>query len=121
MNFLVAAQCIGHSGSISCERRRIENDRVELRNDFFMRPDGGLRFKPVKNIGSFKRAFRRKPIVGGIAAGGGNRLRALIQGMNMGRSRPRGVQSETTQKTEAIEHLPEIYQFSNPLIIDLLI
>jgi hypothetical protein len=54
MNFLVAAQRIGHGRAIARERRRVEDDQIEFGNDFLVRLDGGVGFEPVENIYDLK-------------------------------------------------------------------
>src|SRR5207237_9900294 len=50
MYFFIAAPRVGTGGPIARERRRVENDAVETRNDFFMRLGDRLRLEPVKYI-----------------------------------------------------------------------
>src|SRR5712671_1314610 len=108
MNLLVAAQRIRHGGAVACERRRIEDDQIEARNDAFMRLDGGVVFEPVENIDRVEGAFVPKPVGGGVALGGFNRVGALVKQMDVLRPCPRRVQTESAEETEAVEHLSAI-------------
>src|SRR2546425_70928 len=62
MNLFIAAQRVGHGGAIARERRWVENDPVEARNDLFMRLGEGLRLEPVKNISCLERTFGREAV-----------------------------------------------------------
>src|ERR1035437_168986 len=104
MNLLVTTQCIRHGRAVARERRRIEDDEVEARNDAFVRLDGGIFLEPVENIDGVERTFVRESVGGGVAFGGFNRVGALVEQMDVRSTRARRVQTESTEKTEAVEH-----------------
>jgi len=83
MNLLVAAQRVRHRRPVARERRRIEDDQVEARDDAFVRLDGGVVLEPVEYIDGVEGAPVRQPVGGGIALGRFNRIGALVEQMNV--------------------------------------
>src|SRR5437868_174093 len=94
MDFLIAAHGVRYGGTTAGEGRRVEDDRVEARDDSFVRFDGGMGFEPVKYIDGFERAFVREFVRGGDTGGGGDGVRALVQHVNMRGSGAGGMQTE---------------------------
>jgi len=103
MDFLVAAQRIGHGRAVARERRRIKNDEIESRNDALVRFDCGVGLEPVENVHGFERTFFRQAVDGCGAGGRGNGIRALVEEMDMRRACTNRVQAEPAEKTEAVE------------------
>ena len=79
--------------------------KIEARNDALVRLDGGLRLEPVENVDCLKGTFFRQAVGGGVAFGGFNRLGALVEQMDVRRAGAGGVQAESAEKAEAIQHL----------------
>src|ERR1700761_498946 len=105
MDLLISAQRVRHRGAVTCERRRIEDDQVKTRHHSFMRLHRRVRLEPVKDVNGFKRAAVGQAIGGGVALRGGNGIRALVEQMYMRGPGARGVQAESAEKTETIQHL----------------
>jgi len=97
MDFLVAAQRIGHGRAIARERRRVENDQIESRNDAFVRFDGGVGFEPVENIYDLKRTFFCQAVVGGVAGGRSDGIRALVEQVDIA-PRPRAPRADQIRR-----------------------
>src|ERR1035437_7931069 len=121
MNLLVTTQCTRHGRAVARERRRIEDDEVEARNDAFVRLDGGIFLKPVENIDGVERKFVCKTVGGGVALGGLNRIGTLVEQRDLRRPCPRRVQTEAAEKTEAVEHLSALRELRDGLIVRLLV
>ena len=121
MNLFVPTQCVGHRGTIARKRRRIKDDQVKARNDALVRFDGGVRLEPVKDIDGLKGALVRESVFLRITGGGGNRIRTLIQQVNVRCTGPGGVQTEAAEETKAIKHLAVFGKPGYGLIICLLI
>ena len=121
MDFLVAAQRIGHGRAVARERRRIENDEIESRNDALVRFDGGVGLEPVENVHGLERTFFRQAVGGGVAGGRGDGIRALVEQMDMRRARARRVQAKPAEKTEAVQNLRVPCELRHGLIIHLLV
>src|ERR1035437_2025259 len=116
MNLLVATQRIRHGRAVARERRRIEDDQIEARDDAFVRLDGGIFFEPVENIDGVERTFVCKTVGGGVAFGSFNRVGTLVEQMDVRRTRARRVQTEAAEKTEAVEHLSAFGELRDGLI-----
>src|SRR4051812_29906410 len=81
----------------------------------------GLGLQPVKYVNGLKRAGLGKTVTTCIALGRGDRLRTLVNHMDVSCARARRVQAEAAQKTETVEDLAPAGELSYSLIIDLLI
>ena len=66
MDFLVAAEGIGHGGAVARERRRIEHDQVKLRYQLFVRLRLRVGLEPVENVRRFGGAFLLETIGLGV-------------------------------------------------------
>src|SRR5439155_27227309 len=88
---------------------------------FFVRLRGRPGFQPVKDVRSLERAIFRETIGGGISRGGGDGFLTLINRVNLRGAGPRGVQRESAQESETIEHLTDADQFGDTSVIHLLI
>src|SRR5882672_4109174 len=106
MNLFVAAQRIRHGRAVARERRRVEDNEVEARDDAFVRFDGGVVLEPVENIDGVEGTFFREAVGGGVAFGGFNRILTLVEQVNVCRVCAGRVQSESAEKAETIEDLP---------------
>src|SRR5579859_1885974 len=86
-----------------------------------MRLDGGLGLEPVENVHGPERALVRQPVGSGVSLGGRQRLRALVEQVDVGRACARRVQAEAAQKTETIQNLRAFRKLRYGLIIGLLV
>src|SRR5208282_6184968 len=86
-----------------------------------MRLDGGVGFEPVENIYDLKRTFFREAVGSGVAYGRGNGISALVEQVDLRCPRARRVQTESAEKTEAIQNLRAPGKLRHGLIIHLLV
>lgn len=91
MDFLVATERVWNSRAVPGERRRIEDDEVESRNQFFVGRRDGLRLEPVKYISGLKGTLSGQSVHSGVLLGYGDSLLALVDCMDLGSAGSRGM------------------------------
>ena len=121
MNLFVTAHGVRYGGAIASEGGRIEDDQVVARNHLLVRRDGGFGFEPVEDVRLLECASIGEPVAGGNGRGSGDGVGGLVDADHAGRSRARGVQRESSEETEAVEHLRAFREARDQLVIHLLI
>jgi hypothetical protein len=121
MDFFITAQGVVHRGAVAGEGGRIEDDEVETRDDAFVRFHGGGGLQPVEHVDGLEGAGLVHLVGFGVAFGGGDGIRALIEQVDVAGTGARGVQAEAAEEAEAIEDVATFRKGGHGLVVGLLV
>ncbi len=121
MDFFVAAHGVGNGGACAGERRRVEDDAVEFRDDFLVRTDRGLGFQEIEDVDGLEGALIGESVLLGVTLGGSVGVGALVEGVDLDGAGSRAMQGESAHEAKTVEDLAAIDQLGDELVIALLV